>query len=151
MSKAKEILSRFPHHRQQMLNILHEIQDANEYHYLSDKDMEAVAEHFNTTKASIYGVVTYYSMLSTRPRGRHIIRICKSPVCHVSGAFSIADALKKQLGVKNIGETSADGQFTLEYTECLGQCAHSPGIQIDKDFYGNLDSGKLHDILNHYK
>jgi NADH:ubiquinone oxidoreductase subunit E len=151
MSKVREILSKYPPDRQKLINILHEIQDSSEFHYLTEFDMQQVAEYFNTTKASVYGVVTYYSMLSTKPRGRNIIRVCKSPVCHVEGAFSIIDAIKQELGIKEVGETSSDRQFTLEYSECLGQCASAPGMLINEDFFGNLDDTKIREILGIYR
>lgn len=151
MSKVREILSKYPPDRQKLINILHEIQDSSEFHYLTEFDMQQVAEYFNTTKASVYGVVTYYSMLSTKPRGRHIIRVCKSPVCHVEGAFSIIETIKQELGIKEVGETSSDRHFTLEYSECLGQCASAPGMLINEDFFGNLDDTKIREILGIYR
>lgn len=151
MTKVQEILTKYPRNRQNLINILHEIQDSSEYNYITENDMQELADYFNTTKASIYGVVTYYSMLSTKPRGKYIIRVCKSPVCHVEGAFSIVEELKKELDIRNVGETSQDKLFTLEYSECLGQCATAPGMIINEDFYGNLDKQKLSEIIAQYK
>lgn len=151
MSNVREILSKYPPDRQKLINILHEIQNSSEYNYITEFDMQQVAEYFNTTKASVYGVVTYYSMLSIRPRGRNIIRVCKSPVCHVEGALSIINTLKQELDIKEVGETSADRQFTLEYSECLGQCASAPGMLINEEFFGSLDDTKIHEILGIYR
>ncbi|MFW6019003.1 MAG: NAD(P)H-dependent oxidoreductase subunit E [Bacteroidales bacterium] len=151
MHTTRQILCKYPPDRQKLINILHEIQDANEYNYITENDMQQVADFFNTTKASIYGVVTYYTMLSTKPRGKNLIRVCKSPVCHISGAFSLIEMLKNELGLDHVGETSKDKMFTLEYSECLGQCAMAPGILINKDFYGRLDKEKLKEILSYYK
>ncbi|MGM0612173.1 MAG: NAD(P)H-dependent oxidoreductase subunit E [Bacteroidota bacterium] len=151
MNNTRQILSKYPVDRQKLINILHEIQDANEYNYITENDMQQLADFFNTTKASIYGVVTYYSMLSTKPRGKNLIRVCKSPVCQISGAFSLIDALKKELEIEQVGQTTQDKMFTLEYSECLGQCAMAPGILINEDFYGRLDEDKLKGILSYYQ
>lgn len=151
MSKVREILSKYPPDRQKLINILHEIQDNNEYNYIRENDMQQVADFFNTTQASIYGMVTYYSMLSTQPRGKNLIRVCKSPVCHISGAFSLIEELKKGLGIHKVGQTTKDKMFTLEYSECLGQCAMAPAILINEDFYGQLDKDKLKGIISYYQ
>ncbi len=151
MNKTREILSKYPTDRQQLLNILHEIQNSRPQNYITENDMQMVAEYFNTTKASIYGVVTYYSLLSIKPRGRHIIRICKSPVCHVEGLPALIDELKKELRIEKVGATTDDKHFTLEYSECLGKCAQAPGMLIDEDFFGFLTPGKISGILDLYR
>ncbi len=151
MNKTREILSKYPSDRQKLLNILHEIQNSRPQNYITENDMQMVAEYFNTTKASIYGVVTYYSLLSTKPRGRHIIRICKSPVCHVTGAHSLVKELLGILGLKKVGDTTSDKQFTLEYSECLGKCAQAPCMLIDEDFHGFLTTEKISQILDFYR
>jgi NADH:ubiquinone oxidoreductase subunit E len=151
MNTVREILSKYPNDRQQILNVLHEIQDAEPRNYITENAMQAVAEYFNTTKGSVYGVVTYYSMLSTKPRGKNLIRICKSPVCHIQNSISLAHELKELLEIDEVGESSPDNEFTLEYTECLGKCEHAPGMLINEDFYGHLDMPKIREIIKSYR
>ena len=76
------------------------------------------------------GVATFYSYFKVGPRGRYIIRICESAPCHVAGAAEVVAALESELGIK-MGETTADGKFTLEFAECVGQCQSTPVITIN--------------------
>lgn len=133
-----------------MLAILHEVQDANPNNYLTEADMKAVADYLNTTYSHIYGVATYYTMFSVVARGKYIIRLCNSPVCNMEGSISLVEKLKIILGI-GIGDTTLDGLFTLEYTECLGRCGVAPGMMINRDLYGKLTPDMLESILNKYK
>jgi len=132
-----------------VLLILHEFQNSNPYHYLSENDLAMIAEYLNVSYGSIYGLVGYYSMFSLRPRGKHIIRVCYSPVCQMADSNDILAKLRKNLKI-DIGETTSDGLFTLETTECLGQCDSAPGMSVDKKFYGNLTAKKIKHILKDY-
>ncbi len=130
-----------------VLLILHEFQNNNPHHYLSEKDLAMIAKYLNVPCSSIYGVASYYTLFSLTPRGKHIIRICNSPVCDMAGSKEIVAELRKNLKI-DIGETSAEGLFTLETTECLGQCDTAPGMSIDEVFYGNLTAKKIKHILS---
>ena len=130
-----------------VLLILHEFQNNNPHHYLSEKDLAMIAKYLNVPCSSIYGVASYYTLFSLTPRGKHIIRICNSPVCDMAGSKEILAELRKNLKI-DIGETSAEGLFTLETTECLGQCDTAPGMSIDEVFYGNLTAKKIKHILS---
>ncbi len=96
--------------------------------------------------SKLYGVVTFYSLFSTQPRGKHIIRLCDSPPCHLMGSDSILDFLKNYLKI-NVGETTQDGKFTLELSSCLGICAVAPAMMINDDMHGNLTPSKIKEIL----
>ena len=145
MSKS-DILHKFPPLMENLLLILHEVQNRNPRNYLSKRDMAMVAKYLNVPFSSIYGVVSYYTLFSSTPRGRHIVRICDSPVCSMAGSKKILAELSKTLKI-GIGETSAEGLFTLETTECLGQCDTAPGMSVDDTFYGNLTAKKIKAIL----
>ncbi|MCF8222396.1 MAG: NAD(P)H-dependent oxidoreductase subunit E [Bacteroidales bacterium] len=147
---TEEILKQFPAEHNNMLGILHALQDNNPRNYLNSKDLKAAAAYLNTSLSHVYGVATYYSMFSVRPRGENIIRICNSPVCHVEGSVNIIDELKKELFI-GLGETTEDGLFTIELTECLGQCHRAPVMMINENIYGNLSKEKILSILNKYK
>ncbi len=136
-----EILKKFMPKMENLLLILHELQRRNPMNYIQKNDIEAVAKYLNTTTATIYGVVRYYSMFSAKPRGKHIIRLCVSPVCRMKGSQGILDVLKKELDVQP-GATTEDGEFTLEFTQCLGQCQHSPVMMVDADIHGELTPEK---------
>jgi NADH-quinone oxidoreductase subunit E len=106
-----------------------------------------VARLLGTSPAQLNGFVTFYTMLSTEPRGQHVVRVCTSGPCHVTGAPSIVAELKRLLGVE-LGETTSDGMFALEASSCLGICGVSPALMIDDDAYGNLTPEDLPRILD---
>jgi len=146
----RDILHKFPSSMENVLLILHEFQNSNPHHYLSENDLAMIAEYLNVPYSSIYGVVSYYTMFSLIPRGKHIIRVCNSPVCQMADSNDILAQLRKNLKI-DIGETSADGLFTLETTECLGQCDSAPGMSVDEVYYGNLTAKKTRHILKDYQ
>ena len=133
-----------------MLLILHEFQNSNPHHYLSEDDLAMIAEYLNVPYSAIYGVVSYYSMFSLTPRGKHIIRVCHSPVCQMADPNDIPAKICSYLGI-DIGATTADDMFTLETAECLGQCDTAPGMSVDEIYYGNLTGGKIKRIIKGYQ
>jgi NADH:ubiquinone oxidoreductase subunit E len=133
-----------------LLQIMHEFQNCNPQHYLSENDLALIAEYLNVPYSSIYGVVSYYTMFSLMPRGKHIIRVCKSPVCQMADSHDILAKLRNYLGV-DVGATTADGVFTLETTECLGQCDSAPGMSVNEQYYGNLTAKNIETILRIYQ
>lgn len=132
-----------------VLLILHEFQGANPHHFLSENDLAMIARYLNESYSSIYGIVSYYTMFSFSPRGKHIIRVCISPVCQMDGSNAVLTQIRKSLNITS-GETTGEGLFTLETTECLGQCDTAPGMSIDEKFYGNLTPKKIMAILQKY-
>ena len=112
--------------------------------------MREVAEYLRLPFSTVYGVATYYSMFSVTPRGKHLIRVCNSPVCHMEGANEVTDDLERLLGV-GVGETTPDGLFTIEHTECLGRCGAAPTVLVDETVYGGVNHDKLRSILERYR
>ncbi len=146
----KDILNKFSPSHDNILVILHELQNNNPEHYLSNDDLRAVADFLNTTLSHVYGVATYYSMYSLVPRGRFIIRVCNSPVCNMQGSEEVIAELKRLLDI-GFGGTTTDGRFTLELTECLGQCSGSPTMMVNEDVHTHLSVERISRILDHYK
>ncbi len=140
------ILHRYAPLPENLLMILHDIQNADPRSYVSPEAIESIATYLNTTMARVYGVVGYYSMLSTEPRGRHIIRLCSSPVCRMMGGFDLLDTLHTQLGI-SLNETTEDGEFSLELSECLGNCHHAPSLMIDEVLYSSVTRESLTKII----
>ncbi|MEE4115779.1 MAG: NAD(P)H-dependent oxidoreductase subunit E [Marinilabiliaceae bacterium] len=143
-------LEKFKPEKDKLIGILHELQDSNPNNYLTEKDMKMAAGYLNTTYSHVYGVATYYSMFSVKPRGKYIIRLCNSPVCRMEGSDPVLDKLTEVLKVQP-GETTGDMLFTLEFTECLGRCSESPSMMINKDLYGNVVPAQIESILKKYK
>lgn len=140
------VLKKFDPRLDNILYILHELQDNNPQHYLANEDIEKCADYLNIPYSYVHGVVTFYSMFSLKPRGRYIIRLCESPPCHLMGSESLLDYLKKKLKV-NTGETTADGMFTLELASCLGICGVAPALMMNEEMIGNLTPEKVDTIL----
>lgn len=132
-----------------LIKALHKLQDQSGYNFLSPQDIELAAEVFDVPTASVWGTVTFYSLFSTTPRGRYVIRVCESAPCHVVGALNIVAELEKQLGVK-VGETTRDGRFTLEVASCLGVCGVAPALMINENIHGNLTPQTLAEVLAAY-
>ena len=133
----KEMLERYPASPEYLLELLHDLQDAEPRNYLTSEALEAVAEHLSMPLSEVVSTATFYSMYSLKPRGKHIIRLCESPPCQLLGAESLLDYISEQLSV-GVGETTEDGVFTLETTSCLGVCGVAPAMMIDEEVYGNL-------------
>ena len=148
--KKQDILHKYLPAMENVLLILHDFQNSNPRNYLAEKDVAMIAKYLNVTYSSIYGIVSYYTLFSLKPRGKHIIRICNSPVCDMAGSKVILAELRRNLKIE-IGETTAEKLFTLETTECLGQCNTAPGMAIDEKFYGNLTAKKIKTILQKYR
>ena len=119
--------------------------------YLSREAMEAVSEGLSIPLAELYGVATFYAQFHLKPRGRHIIRVCRGTACHVRGSAKIMDKLMNMLGVGENG-TTEDLRFTLEPVACLGCCGLAPVVMIDEDTHGRLtdDQASLKEFLDHY-
>jgi len=148
--KKTDILEKYPRLMENVLLILHDFQNNNPRNYLSEKDLVSIAKYLNAPYSSIFGVASYYTMFSLTPRGKHIIRICRSPVCHMAGLSDIFTELQNILKI-NIGETTPDGLFTLETTECLGQCDKAPAMAVNEAFHGSLNAKNIEAILLKYK
>ncbi|MFP4018807.1 MAG: NAD(P)H-dependent oxidoreductase subunit E [Bacteroidales bacterium] len=147
---TKDILQDYAATKDNLLMILHDIQQNNPDNRLSEQDIKEVAAYLNTTYAAVYGVITYYSMLSVKPRGKNIIRVCRSPICRMVGATDMLSYLRSKLMI-DIGGTTQDKIFTLETTECLGQCDKSPVLTVNEDLYTDLDTGKIDNIIEKYR
>lgn len=146
----QNILSKFEPKMDNLLNILHEVQYHSNHSYISPQAISQIAKYLNTTKAAIYGVVEYYSMFSSRPRGKHVIRLCKSPICRMQKGQDMLNAIQKKLSI-HTGGTTKDELFTLELSECLGHCDKAPVMMIDGDLYTQLTEAKIESILQSYK
>lgn len=143
----KEICEKYAPEKDNLLYILHDIQDHHPQHYIPEEAVQVVAEYLNIPTNHIYGVLTFYTMYSTKPRGKNIIRLCESPPCYIKGSTNILRKLKMLLGV-NTGETTKDGLFTLELCACLGVCGNAPVMMINEDVYGDLTEEKVEEIID---
>ncbi len=127
-----------------LLSTLQHIQD--ECGYLPEERLKEVARSLGMSLVDVYGVATFYSAFSFVPRGRHQIKVCLGTACHVRGSSRIRKEIEKRLGIKP-GETSEDGEFSLDAVMCLGCCAIGPVVVVDGSYYGHVTTAKLDSIL----
>lgn len=111
---------------------------------------KVIAEKLDMPLAEVYGVVTFYSQFRLTPTGQYTISVCMGTACYVRGAQKLIDLIIEDLGIK-VGETSADGMFTLEATRCIGACGLAPVMTVNEDVYGRLEESDIKDILAKYK
>jgi NADH-quinone oxidoreductase subunit E len=117
--------------------------------YIPASALEEVSKRLRVPKSQLFSVATFYQMLSTKPRGEHVVQFCESAPCHVVGGRQVWQALQDELSLAP-GETSADGKWTLITTSCLGVCGVGPVVLIDEDVYGNVTPEQLPGILARY-
>ncbi len=116
------------------------------YTYISEFAMQAVADELDIHPVEVYGVVSFYSFLDCRPKGRFVIRLCRTISCEMQGKDRVARQLENDLGIK-FGQTTPDGAFTLEYANCLGMCDQGPAMLVNDQIFSKVTPEKVHDIL----
>lgn len=149
-NKFNELLNKYDKRKENILNALHDLQDSNPENYLSLEALDAVTEYFNITKAEVFGVVSYYSMFSLKPRGKFVIRLCKSPVCQMMDYESIKGHLEEKHNIY-VGKKSECGNFFLELVECLGRCGKAPSMMINNEVFTGLNKQKIDQIIDKIK
>ncbi len=133
-----------------LLAILLAIQEASENNFVAIQWAKCVAKELTIPLTKVNDVLTFYSMFSTKPRGKYVIEICKSTPCRITKSDLVAQEFAKELHIK-VGQTTSDMSFTLMYTECVGSCEIGPVAKIGEAVYGNLTSKKITDIINSYR
>ena len=117
--------------------------------FVSDAAISEMAESLSLSVSDVYGVATFYSFVSTSALGRHVIRICKSVPCHLQDAEMIIKAIEETLSISP-GETTGDGRFSFELTNCIGACDQAPAMLVDDAVHGHLTPEKISEILRSY-
>jgi NADH:ubiquinone oxidoreductase subunit E len=130
-----------------LIPLLQDIQET--FGYIPQESIEPIAEALNLFPSQVQGVISFYSGLSLKPKGRYVIRVCRGTACHVKGGQSILRLTKKELGL-NEGETSPDYQFTLETVACLGTCFLAPAMMVNSAYFGKLSPPKVTTVLSQY-
>jgi NADH:ubiquinone oxidoreductase subunit E len=118
--------------------------------YLPGPVLKRVASLLGISESRVFGVATFYHQFRLRPRGKHMIMVCRGTACHVGGSKDILDFLTRHLKFIPPEDTSADGVFTVQQVRCIGCCGLAPIIKIDDDVYGKLSATRLMGILNRY-
>ncbi len=146
--EIEQLVEKYGNTRSALLPILQEIQA--QHRYISDYAQQEVARHLDIHPVEVYSVISFYAFLNTKPKGRNIVRVCKTISCDMKNKISIVKAIERELGIK-MGETTSDNKFTIEYTNCLGLCDEGPAMAINERVYTKLTPEKavehLHNVV----
>jgi NADH-quinone oxidoreductase E subunit len=147
-SKAKNIIEKYPNGRQQSAVIpLLDLAQRQNKGWLNKKAIEKVAETLSMSFIRVLEVATFYSMFNLEPIGKNYIQICRTTPCWLRGSNKLSEVARDITGCK-LGETSNDKNFTVVEVECLGACCNAPMVQINDDYYEDLDENNFRDLLN---
>ena len=147
LQKVNEIIARYPEGKQKsaLIPLLHMAQDENGG-WLSVEAMDYVAELLQLKPIEVYEVATFYSMYNLKPVGKYVFEVCQTGPCMLNGSDQIINYIKQKLNI-GIGETTADGMFTLKVVECLGACGYAPLMQLGKFYKEHLTPEKVDRIV----
>lgn len=151
LKSIKKIISKYPPERKQsaVMPLLYLAQDQNN-NWISIECIETVAETLSMPKIRVTEVASFYSMYNTQPVGKNLIQVCRTSPCWLRGSNKITDTICKETKCQ-INETSEDNLFTVVEVECLGACSNGPMIQINSDFYEDLDENSTKQIIDNIK
>jgi NADH-quinone oxidoreductase subunit E len=147
MAEFNRLVARYPEGKQKsaLLPALHLAQDTFGG-WLSSETMDYVASLLHIEPIEVYEVATFYSMYNLKPVGKYLFEVCHTGPCMLNGSDNIIDYIKEKLGIK-VGETTADGMFTLKTVECLGACGYAPMMQMGKTYREHLTKEKVDAII----
>ncbi|MDF1576367.1 MAG: NAD(P)H-dependent oxidoreductase subunit E [Bacteroidales bacterium] len=148
VDKIHSICDSFGNQHGELINVLHKCQSA--FGYLPAEVQEVIAEKMEMPAAKVYGVVTFYSFFTMIPKGKYPISICTGTACYVRGAETVLKEFKKQLQIE-VGETDADGLFSLSCLRCVGACGLAPVVQVGNKTYGRVAPDDVKNIIEEYK
>lgn len=146
LQEFNRLVARYPEGKQKsaLLPVLHLAQES--FGWLSEETMDYVAELLQIKPIEVYEVATFYSMYDLKPVGKYVFEVCQTGPCMLRGSDSIVAYIKEKLGI-GIGETTADGMFTLKVVECLGACGYAPMMQMGKHYKEHLTKEKVDSII----
>ena len=146
-SKIKAIIESYPADRRFALAAMQDMQHA--FNYIPEEGLGALAKYLGCPEAQLYSMATFYKALSLTPKGEHIIKICNGTACHLRGAMNLATELKRDLGIEP-GETTENGEFSVELVNCLGSCALAPVMVVDGNYHNKLRVEQIPGIIESY-
>ena len=146
--RVEEIIAEYKNENTPLMMILSQVQ--KEYGYIPFEVQEIVSEKLNIPVSEIYGVVTFYSFFSLKPKGKFVIGVCLGTACYVKGAQQICDKFSELLGIKP-GETTEDGLFTIDALRCIGACGIAPAVSINGKVYPKMSVNQVQQVINEYR
>ncbi len=144
-SRLNSIIDAYNAEQGSLISILQDIQA--EYTYLPMEALEYVARRLNIPRVQVFGVATFFKAFSLKPRGRQLLHVCMGTACHVRGSEKVKEAMERKLGIK-AGDTTQDGEYTLETVNCVGACALGPVVVKNGEYRGQMTPLKVGKFLN---
>jgi len=147
MKQIEKIIAGYQGRKWALIPLTQEIQE--KVGYIPPEVIPRIAGALGLFPCQVQGVITFYSQLYTKPRGRNIVRVCRGTACHVRGGKTILKLVRQHLGVEE-GQTTEDMEYTLETVACIGVCALAPNLVVNKNIYGNMNPQKVAAIFGQY-
>ncbi len=145
--ETREIIKKYPKERNQLIEILNEIQE--KYGYIPKQSQITISEELSIPMAEIYGVITFYSRFTLAPKGKYNISICLGTACYVKGSQKILDRAKERLKIE-AGEVTEDGKFSIDDVRCVGACGLAPVFMVNDEVYGNATVKQFDEVIDKY-
>ena len=146
--EVENILSNYTKDKSNLIQILNEVQE--KFGYVPMQVQEQIAKYLNIEVAEVYGVVTFYSRFTLKPKGKYAISVCMGTACFVKGGEKILDKVKEKLKIEE-GETTGDGKFSIDATRCIGACGLAPVFTINDEVYGKATPEMVDKVIEEYK
>ena len=143
----KKILEKYSNDKSNLIQILNEVQE--KYGYIPEFAQAEVAEYLGIERAEVYGVITFYSRFTLKPKGKYSVSVCLGTACFVKGSEKLLDRAKEILKIEE-GETTSDGKFSIDSTRCIGACGLAPVFTVNDEVYGKATPEVVEKVLKEY-
>ena len=148
LKELEQILSKYTNDKSNLIQILNEVQE--KFGYVPTTAQEEIAKYLGIEVAEVYGVVTFYSRFTLKPKGKYAISVCMGTACFVKGGEQILERVKQKLGIEE-GQTTEDGKFSIDATRCIGACGLAPVFTVNEEVYGKATPQKVDEVLKEYQ
>ena len=145
---VRKMLEKYTTDKDNLIQILNEVQE--HYGYIPQFAQKEISEYLNIPMAEVYGVITFYSRFTLEPKGKYNIAVCLGTACFVKGSEAILDRIKEKLGI-DVGQTTADGKFSIEATRCIGACGLAPVFTVNDEVHGKATAEMVDEVIEKYK
>ena len=143
--ELKAILQNYEKDKSNLIQILNQVQE--KYGYISQEAQKEISEYLDISMAEVYGVITFYSRFTLKPKGKYNIAVCLGTACFVKGSEKVLDKVKEILKI-DVGQTTDDGLFSIEATRCVGACGLAPVFTVNDEVYGKATPEMVESVIN---
>ncbi|QMS85490.1 complex I 24 kDa subunit family protein [Candidatus Xianfuyuplasma coldseepsis] len=143
----QQIIQSYPAKSEYLLEMLIAVDQQKKHHYISAEEINEIASYVKVKESHVCSVMSFYTLLSTQPRGEYVIQVCKDVPCYINDDFNVVLTIEEELGIV-LGQTTNCGRFSLEQTACIGCCDEAPAMRINHEIYTNLTKEKVLDIIH---